>query len=142
MKVSITEIEINRVLVAGLPPDAPVANVSARVTPAGITVTGEYYLMFTVPFRTEWLLQAVAGGLEAHLRDLQVGGLPASKFRGLLLKLIRDAIKDPAVRVEGERVWLDVPGALRLTGVPLRADVTVVRCLDTAVEVEIAIGRA
>jgi hypothetical protein len=143
MKLSITEIEINRLLAAGLPPDLPVAKLSARVTPGGVAVTGEYHLMFAVPFRTEWEVGAAGGGVEAHLRDLQVGSFPAGKLRGLLLKLIRDAAPDPAaVRVDGERVFVDVAGTAARHGARVRPEVTALRLSDGVVEAEVVLRPA
>jgi hypothetical protein len=140
MNLSITEIEITRLLVAVAPLDVPLAKLNAQVTPEGVAISGEYTMMFSVPFQTLWELQAGGGGCAAHLKDLQVAGLPAGKFRGLLLKLIRDAVKDAtAVRIEGERVWVDVPGLVRRETPRLRAEVTLVRCLAGAVEAEVVL---
>lgn len=143
MKLSITEIELNRVIAALAPRDAGLDKLNARLTRDGLTVTGEYQMMLAMAFRTEWELKPLGGGVEAHLKNLHVAGFSASKLRGLLLKLLRDAINEPGrVHVEGERVRVDVPAIVEAHKHRIRPEVTMIQCLDGALEVEVVLRPA
>src|SRR4051812_46249167 len=67
----------------------------AHLTPEGVQVEGQYAtgFGFKVPFETLWQLSPAGPGLEVRLAAIRVGGMPANMLRGVLLRMIRDAVE-------------------------------------------------
>src|SRR5438067_9297428 len=93
LKVVITDADANQLVTEFAPRDLDVRNLRVHFTPEGVRVTGETpALLFTVSFETLWEITLVEGGVAARLAALKVAGLPAGKLRGVLLKVVRDAV--------------------------------------------------
>jgi hypothetical protein len=138
LRVLVREDEINQHLPQVLPPDAGVQNLRVRLTPEGAVVLGEYpTFMLKMSFETLWELSVIAGVLEARLASVKVAGLPATLLRGVLLKVIRDATAaQPGVRVQDERICVDVGAVLKDKKIPVAVELTAVYCGPGEVVIE------
>jgi hypothetical protein len=138
MNLFVADAEINLLLPRFVPPDLPVEDLRLRITPDGVVIHGVYpALGFRVSFEMLWELTVLPGEVEAHLRDLSVAGFGAGKLRGLLLKMVRDAVGNvPGVRVEDDRVSVNPAELLRAHGAPVSVEIVAVRCMNAVVEIE------
>src|SRR5438874_1883209 len=129
LKLIVTDADVNQLLEEFAPKDLEVKNLRVQFTPDGVRVTGSTKaLLFTVSFDTLWELALNGKYVEARLNSLKVAGVPAGKLRGILLKMVRDAVaKHPGITVEGEVVRVDANEGLRARGVPLQITLSVVR---------------
>jgi hypothetical protein len=131
LQLLVTEDEANRLLSAHLPAGTEVEELTLRLTPEGVVLSGKYpTLLLRVSFQTVWSLAVLAGGdVEARLASLRVAGLPAGKLAGVLFAAVRDAVADrPGVRIDGEVIRVSPNELLRGEGLPLRVTLTRIIC--------------
>jgi hypothetical protein len=130
LKLLITDDDLMHLVALHLPKEAPVEDLRVCVTAEGVRVSGSYPLMvLKVTFETVWSLLVVDGEAEARLTALRVAGLPAGKFKGLVLKLLRDELDHKAgITIVEEGVRLDVQAIARREGVPLRVNLKALHC--------------
>jgi hypothetical protein len=138
MNLFVADAEINLLIPRFVPPDLPVEDLRLRITPDGVAIHGAYpALGFRVAFEMLWELAVLPGQVEAHLRDLSVAGFGAGKLRGLLLKMVRDAIgSEPGVRVEDDRISVNPAELLRAHGAPIFVQIVAIRCMNAVLEIE------
>jgi hypothetical protein len=133
LKVFITEQELQELAVKLQPPDAPVKNLTVRVTPDGVAVAGEARTpMLTLSFESVWRPRVEGDGRVAvSLEGLKAAGFPAKVLGPLVLTLLKDAIKEPFVEVKEDAVVVDVQEFVRRQDLPVRVAfaVQVVRCV-------------
>jgi autonomous glycyl radical cofactor GrcA len=139
LKLVVTDADVDQVLAEFAPRDLEVRDLRVAFTPAGVRVTGATsVLLFSVSFETLWEVALRDGRVVARLSSLKVAGVAAGKLRGVLLKVLRDAVgKAPGITVEDEVVAVDVNAALRARHVPLQVRLKAVRCLDGSVVLEV-----
>jgi hypothetical protein len=139
LRVVLTDADANQLLTEFAPKDLDARNLRVGFTPGGIRVTGDTpALLFTVSFETLWEVTLVESGVVARLSALKVAGVPAGKLRGVLLKVLRDAVTGkPGITFEGEAVRVDVNEVLRAHRVPLKVTLTAVRCTEGSVVIEV-----
>lgn len=130
LKVSLTEEEINALVVEFPARDSAVENLRVRLSNEGIVVLGEYpTMLMKMAFETLWQVSALGSVVVVRLASVKVSGLPAGMLRGVLLKTIRDMVAhEPGIRVENETIHIDLSrhtGAQRLR---LRIHLSEVRC--------------
>ena len=138
-RVFVSEQELNELARQHQPPEAPVKNLSLRVTPEGVRVTGEVTMMITMAFESLWRPEAVDGKATIRLAALTAAGVSATKMlRPLVMGLLKDAVKDPAVQVTEEAIIVDVQDLLRRQDLPvaLRFEVQALRCVEGGVVAE------
>jgi len=138
LRLVVTEVEANRLLNERAPKSGDIEDVQIRFAPEGVVVTGKTPALFIkVGFETVWSLTAVDGLIETRLASLKVAGLPAGKFRGLLLKMARDAVAGrPGIVVEEEVIRVDVNEVLRARNIPVTVRPTAIRCTAGTLVVE------
>src|SRR5262249_52913881 len=123
-----TEQDLNELVARHLPPDQPVEDVRLRVAPEGVYVSGVYPLFVNVAFETLWELGVRGGRATARLAGFKALGLPAMVFKSMVMKVIEDAAQtEDWLQVEDSTVLADVERLLR-NRVPVRANLTAVRC--------------
>src|SRR5262249_40409682 len=132
------ESDLNQLIEQYLPDEGPIEDLLLRLLPEGVLVQGSYPTpLGKMSFETLWSLTAAGSALRARLDAVKVAGLPAGLLRGVLLKTIRDvAASQPGVRVEAEALEVDIEQAARARGVPLRINLTALRCSVGSVLVE------
>lgn len=144
LKLFVSEQELNELVRQNQPPEAPVKNLSVRVTPEGVRVSGEVTMMFTMGFESLWRPGVVDGKAAAHLVGLTAAGFPATPLRRLVLDAIKDAIKDPAVVVTDDAVLVDIQDLVKREKLPVnvRFEVRALRCVEGGVEAEAGLPAA
>jgi hypothetical protein len=136
LRLVILEEDLNRLARERTPPEAPVKEVQARVTSEGLSIAGK---AATVTFESHWTIGVVDRKLEIRLRDIHAGWLPAGMLRGMLVNSLRDAAaRTPGVQVEEEFIRVDPDVVLAHYGVPLKTNLTAVRCEAGRVVIEAA----
>jgi hypothetical protein len=130
LRLVISEDDLNRELAANQPADLSIEDLSVKVLPDGILVSGRYALMVVgLTFETTWKLAVKGDVIEARLSDLQVAGFPASKLRSLLLKVLYDSIPPKrGVRVEDDVLSVNLTELLAAEKVPLRVKLAGIDC--------------
>jgi hypothetical protein len=130
LKVSLSEQELNELAAEAPPGKSAVENLSVRLTPEGIVVSGAYPIMFMkVGFETLWQVKGAGSIVEARLANITVSGLPAGKLRGVLIKTLRDLLeREPGVRVTDEAIHVDLSKLTALKRLQLRVHLTGVYC--------------
>jgi hypothetical protein len=138
LKLLVTEGNLNDLLKRFSPDPSPVENLRLRLTPEGVLIEGDYpALLVKVRFQTVWELSVRGGEVQAHLVAIKVAGVSAGMLRGLLLKVIRDlSAGQPGLRVEDETLWVNVEQVLLAQGLPLRLNLTAIRCSVTTLVIE------
>ena len=139
LKLVVTDADAIRLLTQFAPKDLEARNLSVRFTPDGVRITGDTpALLFTVSFETLWEVTLVDGAVVARLSSLKVAGMPAGKLRGVLLKMLRDAVAGrPGIVFEGETVTVNVNEVLRSHRVPLEVTLSAVRCAEGRLSIEV-----
>lgn len=129
LRVVVREDEINEYLPRAVPPDAGVENLHVRLVPEGLVLAGTYpTFLLKMSFETLWEVAAADGQVHARLSSIKVSGLPATLLRGVLLKVVRDMVaKQPGVKVEDDKIIVDVAEVLQDRQVPVRINLTTVR---------------
>jgi hypothetical protein len=130
LKLLITDDDLMHLAALHLPKEAPAEDLRVGVTEEGVVVSGSYpLLVLKVTFETVWSLLVVDGQAEARLTSLRVAGLPAGKFKGLVLNMLRDELDHkPGITIVEEGVRLDVDAIARREGIPLRLNLKALRC--------------
>jgi hypothetical protein len=130
LKLFLTEDEANELVAQVLPDSDPIEELRLRLTPDGVIVQGVYpAMMFKTSFETLWHLSPAGPELVARLVHVKMAGFPAGMLKGVLLRMVRDAVQaQPWVRVQDEVVRVHVEEAARAQGIPLRVRFTAVRC--------------
>ena len=138
LRLFVSEQELNELVRQHQPADAPVKNLSVRVTPEGVRVSGEATVMMTMSFESVWRPTVVGGKASAELVELTAAGFPATILRPLVMGALRDAVKDAAVQVTDEAIVVDVQELVRREKLPVnvRFEVQSVRCVDGGVVAE------
>jgi hypothetical protein len=138
LRLSITEEEINELLVEFAPDDPPVENLCVRLTPEGIIVQGDYpTMLMKVAFQTVWEVKGYGSVVEARLAGVQVSGLPAGILRGVLLKTLHDTLsQQPGVRVEEESIRLDLRQQPAVQKLRLKMNLSGVHCVAEELIIE------
>ena len=77
LKVFVSEQELQELALKFQPPDSPVKNLAVRVTPEGVSVSGEAPTpMLTLPFESVWRPQVEGGRVAVYLDGLKAAFLP------------------------------------------------------------------
>jgi hypothetical protein len=138
LTLRVTEKDLNDLAARHLPDDQPVEELRFRLTPEGLHATGEYPLFLRVTFETVWELGVRGGDVTARLARFKALGLPVPVFKSVLLKILKEAAaKEDWLQFEGDdQVVVKVDRMLELEGVPLRTNLTAIRCQDGSLVVE------
>jgi hypothetical protein len=130
LKLFLTEDEVNDLVRRFAPDTGSIENLRIRLTPEGVLVQGEYPTMvLRVRFETLWEPRGEGPEVVARLASVRVSGIPAKLLRGALLKVIRDLVgQEIGVRVADDGVRVHLEEIARAHGLPLRINVTAVRC--------------
>jgi hypothetical protein len=138
LKLVVVDEEANRLLGEYAPKEGDIQNLRVRFTPEGVVVTGDTKALFVkMGFETMWEMSLVEGHVVVRLTSLKVAGLPAGKFRGLLLKMARDAVAGEAgIVVEEDVVRVDVNAVLQARRLPVTLRLTAIQCTMGVLTVE------
>jgi hypothetical protein len=138
LRVRVAEEELNALVKEHLPADLGLQGLRIVLTAEGIGVHGQYTTMLMpISFETLWAPEVAKGQVQASLTRVNVAGFPATKLRGVLLKVIADNIGgQPGVHFEGEVVRLDLDAFLAAHKIPLRVRPTAIRCTAGALILE------
>jgi hypothetical protein len=113
LKLSLSEQDLNDLLRKYLPAGHPIEDLTVRVGPKGLTVSGVYPLFINVHFETHWGLGLDQGRVTARLDQFKAMGVPGNIFKSAVVKMIEDlAGAEPWVRVQGDTLWIDVDGCI------------------------------
>jgi hypothetical protein len=96
------------------------------VLPEGVRVSGTYQTMIGVPFETLWQLCVSEGKIVATLEKLKSGLLSLGVAKSYLLRTVAGAVD--MLELSGDKILLDVDLLLRNRGIPLRTNLTAIRC--------------
>ena len=141
LRLRITDQDLNELLTRYLPGDSGLENVRIRIAPEGVHVTGEYPLLVRVSFETLWELHAQAGKVHARLAGLKAMGLPATVFKGAVLKAIGEAVQhENWLAFESDTMVVDVDRLLAERGIQAKTNLSTVRCLVGEMVIESAAG--
>jgi hypothetical protein len=128
LRLLITEQDLNELIAKHLADDLPLENLELRLAPEGLSISGEYPLWVRVAFDTLWALEVQEGKLLAHLASLKAMGLPATVFKGTVLKAIEDAVQaQDWMAFENDCIIVDLDRLLAGQGIPLKTNLSAVQ---------------
>src|SRR5437764_541747 len=122
LRLLVTDANLETLAARHTPKDSPVEDLRLAITADGVQVTGRYpTLMMRMSFEMIWSLSVCGKGrILARLTTLRVAGLPAGKFKGLLLKMAQDYLSSqPGVALTDDAIEFDAEAAALAEGVPL-----------------------
>jgi hypothetical protein len=131
LRLLVTDAHLEALASRHAPKDAPIEDLKFAFTDEGVRVTGRYpTLMMRLSFETIWVLAVSGSGrVQARLTTLRVAGLPAGKFKGLLLNMARDVLADkPGVTLTDDAIEFDAEAAALSEGLPLKLNLRAIRC--------------
>ena len=129
LKLSLSEQDLNDLLRKYLPADQPIEELTVRVGPQGLTVSGVYPLFINVHFETHWQLGLEDGQVTARLAHFKAMGVPGNIFKSAIVKMIEDVARaEDWVRVQGDTLWIDVDRCIGKFAFPARTNLKVVDC--------------
>ncbi len=118
---------------------AQVKNLRARITPAGVEVSGAYQMMVNVTFTTLWELAAQGATVTARLAEVKVSGFGGGLVKAALLGALGAAVRqEDAVQLAGESLAVDLERLLARHGFQARLHLTGIRCEQGSLVIEAA----
>jgi hypothetical protein len=113
LKLSLTEQDLNDLLRKYLPAGQPIEDLSVRVSPKGLIVSGVYPLFINVHFETQWQLGLDRGQVTARLEHFKAMGVPGNIFKSAIVKMIEDlAGAEKWIRIQGDTLCIDIDGCI------------------------------
>jgi hypothetical protein len=151
LRLLLTEQDLHR-FTRGSQNTLAVRDLRLRIAPEGLHVAGTYPTSFLdVPFATLWHLSVRAGKLAARLVRIQTGNgdgdfalevfslISPGAVRATLMHAIGRALQgEEGLHVEGETVLVDPDRIAARRGLPVRTNLTAVRCGDGCLVLEAA----
>jgi hypothetical protein len=129
VRVRVSQETLNSLMGERVPPDLGLKGLRITLTTEGIQVNGQYTMVLPISFETLWEPLVVGEQLQGRLTRITVAGFPATKMRGVLLKVMADNIGgQPGVHFEGDVIRLDHDAFLKAHKVPVRVKPLAVRC--------------
>jgi hypothetical protein len=142
LRLLLTEDDLQRLADEGARDHLSVRDLRLQIVPEGLHVAGTYPTSFMdVPFATLWDLSVRTGKLAARLVRIQTGNgdgdsvlemfslISPGAVRATLMNAVARALQgEEGLRVEGETVLVDLDRLAARRGLPLRTNLTGVRC--------------
>ena len=112
--ITLTESEINRLLLSGLTRDARIRNVDVNLTPDLLTFDGEFKGRFPVPFHGSLTFIVEDGKARVDLQEVRLGLIPLAGFA-------RDGMSSVLNEIGNLNKALAETGEVEITEIELRA---------------------
>jgi hypothetical protein len=128
LRIIATEADLNDLAAKLFPQKDNLRDVRINLVPQGVRVTGKYQTVIGIPFDTLWEVSISEGKIVARLAKLKAGALSLGLARGYVLDAIADAVG--IVELCDETLLFDLDALLCEKGMPLRTNLTSVRCDD------------
>ena len=139
LKMSVTEQDINALLQKHLPADQPIEDLTATLSPKGLTVAGVYPLFINVHFETLWQIGLDGGCITARLEHFKAMGVPGNIFKSAVVKMIEDvAGTESWLRIQGDTLWVDVDCCIAKYAFPAQTHLKSVECLPGQIVIQAA----
>jgi len=137
LKLSLSEQDLNALLRKHMPASQPIENLTVRVGPGGLTVSGVYPLFINVHFETQWQLGVDQGQITARLEHFQAMGVPGNIFKSAIIKMIEDlAGAEEWLRIQGDTLWVDVDRCIGKYAFAAQTHLKVLECQAARILVE------
>jgi hypothetical protein len=133
-RLLVTEQELNDLMAKLIPPMEKVRNLRLKLLPEGISISGTYQTLIGVSFETLWEVFIQEGKIAARLQRLKTGGLGMGLLKGYLLQVI--AAASPMIEIQSDTLLLDLDRLLEQKGLPLRTNLTALRCSEGHLTIE------
>jgi hypothetical protein len=134
LRLVATENELNGLMLKFIPEMKTIRDLRLKLLRSGISITGTYQSIIGIPFEIRWEPFIHKGKIAARLKSLKTAGLNLGLFEGYLMGAIASATN--IVTVEGDMLLFDVDVFLEKMEVPLRTNLTNVRCTDGRLIIE------
>lgn len=126
LRVRVSEIALNALLIDMLPEDHPLENLRVQLTPPTLIVRGVYPLFVDVPFESLWEVTVRDGKVAARLARFKATGLALSGAQGMILKMLTGPDTRGWLEVTGDTVLIDLDALLAKQGIQMRTNLTAV----------------
>lgn len=133
LRLLVTETDLNGFLGRCSFPDV-IRDLRIAVLPEGIRVRGIYRTVIGIPFEMLWQVSAAEGTVIARLGSLKAGFLPLGLLKSYFLGAVAGVAE--LVELRNDTLVIDVDRLLQDRGLPLRANLTAIRCADGSLTVE------
>jgi hypothetical protein len=129
LKMSLSEQDLNALLQKHLPAEQPIEDLTIRLSPKGLTVSGVYPLFINVHFETLWKIELDGGLVTARLEQFKAMGVPGNIFKSAIVKMIEDAAgAEDWLRIDGDTIWLDLDRCIGNYAFAAKTHLTSIEC--------------
>jgi hypothetical protein len=128
LRLVATETELNGLMTKLVPEMKKIRDLHLKLLGTGISISGTYQTIIGISFETLWEVFIHDGKIAARLKSFKTAGLGIGLPKGYLIEAIAAATK--VIAVQDETLLLDVDLLLAKKGLPLRTNLTGVRCSD------------
>jgi hypothetical protein len=134
LRLLATEEDLNGLIAERIPQMKKIRGLRVKVLPEGISITGSYQTLIEISFEALWEVFIHEGKIAARLQRLKSGGLGMGLLKGYLLQAISSATN--MIEIQGETLLFDLDVLLKERGIPLRTNLSSVRCSDGRLMIE------
>ncbi len=127
LRLVATESDLNDLALKFLPPREKVRGLRIGIVPQGVRVSGTYQTAIAIPFETLWEVLVCDGKLGARLLTLRTGFLSMGLAKSYVVGAIA-AGADRIVEMREDILLVDIDALCRDRGLPLRTNLSSVRC--------------
>ena len=139
LKLSFTEADLNALLRKHVPAEQPIEDLTVRLSPDGLTVTGVYPLFINVHFETLWKIGVEGGLITARLEHFKAMGVPGNIFKSAIVKMIEDAARgEDWLRIQADTIWADLDRCIAKYAFPAQTHLTSVECQAGQITIQAA----
>ena len=133
LRLLVAESSLNAVLARQKLPDPKLSNVRVAIREEGVAVTGEHApLWIPIPFEIVLEPSVDNGFIAVRVVQFSAVGIPIGMLKGLILDTLHTALRDAvgplAVQARGEVILIDPDQVMRDRGLPLKTNLSAVRC--------------
>ena len=126
LRLIVTEADLSDFLGRACSWPETVRDVRIALAPEGVVVSGTYYKIIGIPFHMLWVVSVSKGKITAQVGRLKAGFLSLSFLKRYFLQAIAGV--SSLVELRDETLVFDVEALLRDSGLPLRTNLSAIRC--------------
>jgi len=126
LKLIATEDDLNDLFTKLVTLPQKIRDLRVQIVEDRLSVTGVYEMILPIPFESVWDIDVCDGKIAARLAVLKASGVGAGFLKGYILSAMGS--KTNLLQLREETLFLDLDSLLMSTAVPVRANLTSIRC--------------
>jgi hypothetical protein len=134
LRFTATEDDLNQLFSRLLTPPPKLRDLRINVIPDGLSLTGIYETILPIPFRCFWKISVSDRKIVARLSSIKAVGVRLDILKPYVLNAL--ASNNNILELRGESVFLDLDRFLAQITVPIRTNLTSLRCEGAQLVIE------